>query len=436
MSARFLVVGHGARETSMAKRLVSELNEVCAYTIHENHGLTQICGPQHVVLADSYDPENIISAAKDFGAEIIVPGHESALYEGLTEKATLSKIKVFGPSQAVCRLERDKTYSREIAGKIDGGYLVKAETFFSTEDALGAICRYPKPFVLKCWDSDKQNYQTRIVTEKNDNTVEAEVFQAVFECNSEQNPNHPPIIIEEFIEGHDCSIYVVTDGVSFSFSPSMQNYPFLCNGNTGPKTGGMGCVTAEKSNLPFLDVLDYGNAKNFIRQYLEHASTILGEIRGMYSFQFFKTKGGLKFNEIDVRPGDPEMVNYLALLTSRFDQMIEGACSQTLQQQAFANRACVSVYLATPGYPQTKDTFHFKLDVDRIKNSGCAIHYGQTRWDNDAEEFTAIGSRALVISSYSKNVEECRNHIAVALNENMQSEKIPLRYRDDIGLTT
>ena len=177
MSARFLVVGHGARETSMAKRLVSEFNEVCAYTIHENHGLTQICGPQYVVLADSYDPEKIISAAKDFGAEIIVPGHESALYEGLTEKATLSKIKVFGPSQAVCRLEKDKTYSRKIAGKIDGDYLVKAETFFSAEDALGAICRYPKPFVLKCWDSDKQNYQTRIVTEKNDNTVEAEVFR-------------------------------------------------------------------------------------------------------------------------------------------------------------------------------------------------------------------------------------------------------------------
>ena len=72
MSARFLVVGHGARETSMAKRLVSEFNEVCAYTIHENHGLNQICGPQHVVLANSYDPENIISAAKHLGSRALV----------------------------------------------------------------------------------------------------------------------------------------------------------------------------------------------------------------------------------------------------------------------------------------------------------------------------------------------------------------------------
>lgn len=110
--------------------------------------------------------------------------------------------------------------------------------------------------------SDKQNYQTRIVTEQSGDTVEAEVFQAVFECDLEQNPDHPPIIIEEFIEGHDFSIYVVTDGVSFSFSPSMQDYPFLYNGNIGPKTGGMGCVIAEKSNLPFLDVLDYENAKS------------------------------------------------------------------------------------------------------------------------------------------------------------------------------
>lgn len=150
----------------------------------------------------------------------------------------------------------------------------------------------------------------------------------------------------------------------------------------------------------------------------------------MYSFQFFKTKDRLKFNEIDVRPGDPEMVNYLALLTSRFDQLIEGTCSQTLQQQVFAEQACVSVYLTTPGYPQSKDKVHFQLDVDRIKDAGCTIHYGQTRWDNDAEEFIAIGSRALVISSTGQNVAECKAKIDWAFQH---QDDLGLVWRQDIG---
>ena len=429
MSTRFLVVGHGARETAMARRLASEFNEVCAFTIHENHGLTQICGPQHVILGKTYDPASIISVAKDLNTEIIVPGHEGALYAGLTEYAAASKIHVFGPSQAVCRLEKDKTFSRDIVRKIDSDYLVEAETFFSAEDVFAAVSHRTKPLVLKCWDSNKQNYQTHILLEENNDRIEIEVFRAFNNVDVEYNSEHPPVIIEEFIEGQDFSIYVVTDGVNFSFSPSMQDYPFLNNNNIGPKTGGMGCITAEKANLPFLSHLDYERAKDFIQRYLEYTSTILGEVKGMYSFQFFKSKEGLKFNEIDVRPGDPEMVNYLSLLKSRFDHLIEGVCSLNLEQQIFDSQACVSVYLTTPGYPREKDVVQFSLNERSIIDANCNVFFGQVSLMAD-KTFLSQGSRSLVISSTDKNIEKCKVNIDAALGFN---RNVGLFWREDIG---
>lgn len=436
-SRRYMVVGHGARETAMAQRLLMEGHTVFSYSMHPNHGLASIC--RDVRYADTYDAKMITAYSHECGADTIVPGHELAIYDGLADLGNSLGIRVFAPRQSVSRLESDKLFARSICHKVNPDFCVGTKCFFSAADLLAEIMSRTEPAVLKIWDEAKKSYSIHVIGDNGSELSLDELVLNKIRAFSGAVGEKAPFLLEEFSDGKDLCVYAAIDGRNVYLSDPMHDSCFLEEGNKGAKTGGMGCVSNGRL-LPFMDDADMQAVEDFIRAYIEEASAILGYIKGLFSFQFIKTPNGLKFNEIDVRPGDPEMVNYLSLLISRFDTFIDGVCDGDLPRPEFSGQASLSMYSVTPGYPVApEETRYFLADEEGEKANGGKLYFGNSRRVEHTGEFISRG-RAFLIAATGENIAECRkrilgtaDHIQAAGHE-QDVRCQTLRRRTDIGL--
>lgn len=430
-SHRFLIVGHGARETSMANRLQREGHLVASFSTVSNYGLDMICG-DNAYKASSYNPDQIVDCAQQFGANIIIPGNEIPLYAGLADIAEKSNLSVFGPKIDFCRFEKDKLFSRAFANEIAPHFTIPAIGYYTREDLFNKTRLMQGPYVVKIWNDRRQKYSTHKLMDisciqTNDDPVRKEILLA----NKDARQAVPTFIVEEFIDGYDFSIYVVTNGKECIFTSSLHDFPFLLEGETGAKTGGMGCISGVDHFSPKLTDPEYKVARDFIEAYLERARHFFTDIRGMFSFQFIRSSQGIKFNEVDVRPGDPEMVNFLSLLHSRFDSIVEGACSGTPISAGFSDHVTLSVYLVAQGYPLDKRESFFRIDSNGINAVGCEVHMGPSKLHSDIGKLSSVCSRAFLLSTVDEDISKCSLKLekAFSCNGNDFSE---LHYRRDI----
>lgn len=416
--SKYLIIGHGAREFAVAERLRDEGNQVIGALRKENDGLSRLCDQS--VLVGSYGLAEIQDLCARFRPDILLPTDESAIFEGVGD-IHLDKVKVLAPCLSWIFFERDKEAFKRFVRKINPSLTPRTHFCASFSEFNDVLPELRCGFVLKAKPPSKD-----IVLFKSGMSGHEDDVKELFNKHKEDG-----LTVEEYIEGEEFSVHVLFGEGGVAFSKSIQDYPFLLDGNKGEKTGGMGAISGEKSNLPTISQHDYDTACEVIRQVLQQAFAQFGPSKGFFSFQFFKTGEKVLLNEVDVHPGDPELIALLTSLRTCFSDVISNTLSGGTPNWTFDSNHVVTQCFVPRGYPSVVDSIsrRFFVDPSLVTGSEARVYWGNSRRLNESEFLTGT-SRSLAIAAAGDSFSSCRRK----LSELSQHLSRNLHARTDIGL--
>ncbi|NYF09434.1 phosphoribosylamine--glycine ligase [Leifsonia sp. AK011] len=407
---RILVLGSGAREHAIITAL---LREDADHDITAAPGNAGIAADVPVVALDPTRGDVVSAYALDNDIELVVIGPEAPLVAGVADALRQRGIAVFGPGKAAAALEGSKTFAKRImddAG-VPTGRATRAGTI---EDAIEAIDEYGAPYVIKA--DGLAAGKGVLVTPDRDAAI----------AHSDYWLQQGPVLVEEFLDGQEVSLFLLSDGHTVLPLSPAQDYKRALDGDQGPNTGGMGAY----SPLPWLP-------ENFVTEVIETIAvpTIrqLASERtpfiGLLYCGLIITAKGIRVIEFNARFGDPETQVVLPRLITPLSELLMAAASGELASHAwpeFSDEAAVTVVLASEGYPEEPVTGRRITGLDKITDVTVA-HAATAMVDG---EFIATGGRVLSVVALGSDFTDARRKAYAAL------ETIHLEgghYRTDIA---
>lgn len=350
---KILVLGSGAREHAI---VLSLLGEDAGHDIQAAPGNAGIALDVPVVELDANDPVAVTNHAIAWGADLVVVGPEAPLVAGVADELREQGIPVFGPGKAAAALEGSKTFAKRImeAAGVPTGRAVRAGTL---AEATAAIDEFGAPYVVKA-DGLAAGKGVLVSEDR-----EAAVAHAAHWLQ------HGSVLVEEFLDGQEVSLFLVSDGHTVVPLSPAQDYKRLGDGDAGPNTGGMGAY----SPLPWLDDT-FGSEEAFTREVVETiARPVIAQLAAertpfiglLYAGLILTSKregaldNGIRVIEFNARFGDPETQVVLPRLASPLSQLLFAAATGTLgtvPAPAFSETSAVTVVLASENYPDTPIT--------------------------------------------------------------------------------
>lgn len=419
---KILLLGAGGREHALAWKIAqsSILDEL--FIAPGNAGTRQY--GKNVVLSP-VDFEGIKEFVLKNNIDMVVVGPEEPLVLGIYDffqaDDSIRHCAIIGPSKEGAKLEGSKNYAKEFMAR-HRIPTAKHGTFTSSTLAEGIafLGDMKAPYVLKA-DGLAAGKGVLIINDLETAIKEltAMLVDARFGKASEK------VVIEQFLDGIELSVFVMTDGESFKLLPEAKDYKRILDGNQGENTGGMGAV----SPVPFADAGFMDKVHNQII-----VPTIKGlknegiAYKGFVFFGLINVKGDPYVIEYNCRMGDPETEVVIPRLKSDILDLFEGIASNTLSERdiQFIDKSTATVMMVSGGYPN-----HYEkgLPIYGINNVADSIvfHAGTT---SDGPQVLTNGGRVLSVTSYGKNIEvavdKCYDSIAKISFENSY-------YRKDIG---
>jgi phosphoribosylamine--glycine ligase len=419
---KILLLGAGGREHALAWKIAqsSILDEL--FIAPGNAGTRQY--GKNVVLSP-VDFEGIKEFVLKNNIDMVVVGPEEPLVLGIYDffqaDDSIRHCAIIGPSKEGAKLEGSKNYAKEFMAR-HRIPTAKYGTFTSATLAEGIafLSEMKAPYVLKA-DGLAAGKGVLIINDLETAIKEltAMLVDARFGKASEK------VVIEQFLDGIELSVFVMTDGESFKLLPEAKDYKRILDGNQGENTGGMGAV----SPVPFADAGFMDKVHNQII-----VPTIKGlknegiAYKGFVFFGLINVKGDPYVIEYNCRMGDPETEVVIPRLKSDILDLFEGIASNTLSERdiQFIDKSTATVMMVSGGYPN-----HYEkgLPIYGINNVADSIvfHAGTT---SDGPQVLTNGGRVLSVTSYGKNIEvavdKCYDSIAKISFENSY-------YRKDIG---
>lgn len=411
MSEKYMIVGNGAREHAIATKLMTEGQNVISYQTRPNIGLRRICSSN--IFGINYDARIIVAAAKSEGVDVIIPGVEQAIFNGISDTAEQESIFCYAPKTVAARLESDKLFAKKIVSATHPSLIIPYMSTANEQSVIEFAQSCDLSVVLKSF-GDASQLAVSIIRNK-DVAVIAKQAQEYINASG-------GVIAEKFVIGQDFSVYCFTDGNHIYFPKVVRDYPFKLEKDTGEKTGGMGCVSAN-GLLPYITNEDYQIAIDCIGSTLRYLKTLQIDYKGILVGQFIKgNDGSVYFNEYDVRPGDPEIINVLASLDSKFTTIVTQTKSGTLEKPLISSACVVSICHTPINYPN--ESTPQKITIPEEND----IFLGDLHQIDDTTAETGKG-RSFVVVGTGFSVEEARQHALT------KSNQLPTRlyYRRDIG---
>lgn len=389
-----LVVGAGGREHALARAIAADPAVGAVHVAPGNPG-TSTFATNHAVEPD--DPDAVAGLARELGANLVVIGPEAPLVAGVADAVRAAGIACFGPSAPAARLEGSKAFAKKVMA--DAGVPTGDSRVCRDEAALAAaLDTFGPPYVVK-YDGLAAGKGVLVTSDR----------QAALE----HGRGADQVVVEEYLDGPEASLFVITDGVHALPMQPAQDFKRVGDGDTGPNTGGMGAYTP----LPWL-------APGLVDEVMDAVVTpTLARMRelgtpfsGLLYVGLAITSRGPRVVEFNARFGDPETEALLPLLTSPLAQVLYAAATGTLASHGpleFADRAAVCVVLAARGYPGSPRKgggIILPPDTEQVH----VIHAG-TGLD-DRGHLVANGGRVLVVVATGADLAQARaaayDHIA------------------------
>jgi phosphoribosylamine--glycine ligase len=394
---RVLLLGSGGREHALAWKISqsSILDEL--YIAPGNAGTRQF-GKNIPISPIDFDAVKLFVLENSI--EMVVVGPEEPLVLGIYDffiaDPDLYKIPVIGPSKYGAQLEGSKDFAKEFMNR-HSIPTAKYATFTidNLEEGLLFLKNMKSPYVLKA-DGLAAGKGVLIIQDLDEAQAELKSMLQ----HEKFGEASKKVVVEQFLDGIELSVFIVTDGHSFKLLPEAKDYKRIGEGDTGPNTGGMGAI----SPVPFADAAFMDKVHNRI---------IVPTVKGLKSegivykgFVFFGlicVKGDPYVIEYNCRMGDPETEVVIPRLKSDILDLFEGIASNTLSERdiQFIDKSAATVMMVAGGYPDVYEKGKQIYGLNSVVDS-LVFHAGTIA---DGPSVLTSGGRVLAVTSYGKNIE-------------------------------
>lgn len=419
-----LILGSGGREHAFAWKIAQ--SPLCGelFVAPGNAGTAQIATNLGLAL---HDFEAIEQAVLAHNIQLVVVGPEDPLVNGVVDyfaqTPSLQQVAIVGPDRIGAQLEGSKDFSKQFMLKY-GIPTASARTFTANQlpEGLEYLAQHPLPVVLKA-DGLAAGKGVIIAetTAEAQQTLKEMLIEAKFGAASSK------VVVEQFLQGIELSVFVLTDGHSYKLLPSAKDYKRIGENDTGLNTGGMGAV----SPVPFADEAFLQKVEErIVKPTIEGLRQEAIQYKGFIFVGLMNCQGEPYVIEYNARMGDPETEVVLPRITSDVAELLLATAQQRLHEVSLqlSDRVAVTTVVVAEGYPGDYPKGDAISQLEQVPEGTLVFHAGTK---NAGEQVVTNGGRVMMLTALGDSIDEARRLSQAA------AEAVSYRgkyYRKDIGL--